>query len=589
MGKATILPSGARDLERGQYYVRIEKDSTRAEWAIQRLSRDLDALSGIISTNYSSYQSAQNAHSQAKSDLNQIIQQGKESPSDDANDKIKSATQAERSTALTLANARAVYQMSRTKEESIRRRIRYLKDQTTIEDTRVVWCADCNQTLQEGDSVGTIEIPNTDDSIMIKPTGTDVNGSDYDSEIDGILTNTAALTPAQAFHSYAVFPGWQRWKPTYRLGKILEKTGRDNATILLDAESTVQSLKVDNARYIYNVPLTLKGQKSGPYEIGDRVVVKFEDQNHESPKVVGFEEDPCTTSTTTTTTSTCSCTSTTLPGEFVIKFTRGDGAAINEDWFTGGALPDYIDVTFKDSSKVTVSMTRTYDAVTGYFTFVFPIGHTIDPNGYWIYCNGYRSFLTFFPSTYKTSQWYSAGDLLSPGTYEFEVPYWLAESIIIGDYNSTYTLGTRVYSSASYDIEYHIFGSAGRESFSRRKRDYYQPGPFDCCEPLGYWLTFDEALPYTTSVYVSGGGLSHTEGGAGQAGVNESSEVAGTLSPVIGSEYTMTAVNNTPDQRLGYLCTCGSVTGQQYHYFVSNIIHVSFSFGASVSRFPWQD
>ena len=338
MGKATILPSGDKDLERGQYYVRIEKDSTRAEWEIQRLSRDLDSLSGIISTNYSSYQSAQNAHSQAKSDLDQIIQQGKESPSDNANDKIRSATQSERATARTLANARATYQMSRTKEASIRRRIRHLKDQITIEDTRVVWCADCNQTLQEGDSVGTIEIPYTDDSIMIKPMGTDIDGSDYDAEIDGILTHTAALTSAQAFHSYAVFPGWQRWKPTYRLGKILQKTGRDNATILLDAESAVQSLEIDNARYIYNVPLTLKGQKSGPYEIGDRVVVKFEDQNHEFPKVVGFEEDPCTT-TTSTTTSTSSCCSTTtttvIPFDYLIIMEL-DGGLRAYDGFTTG-------------------------------------------------------------------------------------------------------------------------------------------------------------------------------------------------------------------------------------------------------------
>jgi hypothetical protein len=41
----------------------------------------------------------------------------------------------------------------------------------------------------------------------------------------------------------------------------------------------------------------------GPYEIGDRVVVEFYGQNHEAPRVIGYEEFPCTTSTSTTTTS----------------------------------------------------------------------------------------------------------------------------------------------------------------------------------------------------------------------------------------------------------------------------------------------
>lgn len=286
--------------------------------------------------------------------------------------------------------------------------------------------------------------------------------------------------------------------------------------------------------------------------------------------------------------------------DFTIKFTRGDGAVVTEDWFTGGAGSDTISVIFKNSSKVIVAMTRSYDPVTQYFTFSFPFGHVIDPNGYWIYSTGYRSFSTFYPSSYKTSEQYSISDLLQPNTYEFHMPYWTTDSIYSGDYDSTLTHTLKVWSSVPWDAQYSIFGWALRDCFAVRKRDYRidEQSPVwcdQCCHPLGYWETFNETGVSTASIAVSGGGLLHNEGGFNQPEVDlATTPIAGTMSPIAGATYTMAAANSTPDVVAGANCDCiigltpcGRV-GKQAHFFVSNSVSF-FNFGPSIARYPWED
>ena len=303
MGKATILGDGARNLQRAQYRVKIEKDNTRVEQEFKRIDTEIAALESTIPERYTNYEDAQKAYQKARSDLDEIISQSKQSTDEDHTSRVNSATTAV-TTAQTNANvAKSRYQSVRLKQRSLEGKKLYLTNNIS-EDIRIVWCADCQRNLSG--IVATVEIPGTDDTIMIRPGGTDGSGAVYSASRDGQFRSVASMSPAEAAWNYTMFPAWQKWKPTYRLGKILERQPNNSkCTVLLDAYSTVQGLATDVERTLRNVPMYYKNQDNGgPYVVGDRVLVAFYNQNQEAPMVVGFESDPCTTSSTSTTTTT---------------------------------------------------------------------------------------------------------------------------------------------------------------------------------------------------------------------------------------------------------------------------------------------
>lgn len=103
-----------------------------------------------------------------------------------------------------------------------------------------VWCADYTTELAVGATVGTIEIKGDVNSINITP------GGDAAKAL-GILQHSASGTPSGVFYNAAIFPCWQKWKPTYRVGTILE-IDYENDTCDLYIEPTYsryQGLMVD--------------------------------------------------------------------------------------------------------------------------------------------------------------------------------------------------------------------------------------------------------------------------------------------------------------------------------------------------------
>ena len=127
----------------------------------------------------------------------------------------------------------------------------------------------------------------------------------------GQLAPILGMTPAQAAFNWAILPGWQKWKPTYRVGEIIEiNYDQNTADIELDeALSVAQSLNVNQAGYVwdeineewgieeskpilYDVPVEYMLCDAGAFIEGDRVVVEFSNQNWEDAKVIGFEENP---------------------------------------------------------------------------------------------------------------------------------------------------------------------------------------------------------------------------------------------------------------------------------------------------------
>lgn len=317
MGKATILPSGARDLQPGQYRVRIEKDNARAAQDIKNIETELLALDAVMPSIYANYNDSLKIYNNANSDLSEVIKQSKESPEADYSSKLSAATKAERAAHTNLAQTKSRYQATRIKEQALKGKKLYLNAKVD-EDIRTVWCADCQRGLSG--EVATIEIPNMDSTILIRPGGADGDGSEYSSSRDGQLRSVASMSPAEVAWNYALFPGWQKFKPLYRIGTITERLpDNSKCSVLLDAYSTVQSLSTDITRKLTNVPMVYKNRDDGgPYVIGDRVVIEFQNQNQESPRVVGFEQDPCTTSSTTTSTPPPEA-----PGIFQITYSGG--------------------------------------------------------------------------------------------------------------------------------------------------------------------------------------------------------------------------------------------------------------------------
>ena len=156
--------------------------------------------------------------------------------------------------------------------------------------TLSAWCADL--TLALTGNVGTIEIPGERGSVQIQPGY--ASNAVYSAARDGQLQATIASTPAGVFYNWAMLPGWQKFKPTFRLG-VLSALDEDNdlCTVTLDSvKSSAQGLGINQATVLSSVPIDYMDCNAIAFENGDRVVVEFEGQDWNAPKVIGFETNP---------------------------------------------------------------------------------------------------------------------------------------------------------------------------------------------------------------------------------------------------------------------------------------------------------
>lgn len=95
-----------------------------------------------------------------------------------------------------------------------------------------VWCTDYTIDLSPNTIVGTMEINGEQSKIILTPGG--------DDDI-GIMQPAGANTPAGTFFNLAIFPWWQRWKPTYRIGEIKE----------IDYATNTASVCIEDVRSAY--------------------------------------------------------------------------------------------------------------------------------------------------------------------------------------------------------------------------------------------------------------------------------------------------------------------------------------------------
>lgn len=150
------------------------------------------------------------------------------------------------------------------------------------------WCADYS--LEKTGNVATIDINGEGGLILVAP------GAPAPTSADGALVSRELQSPEQVFWNAAVLPGWQKWKPMYRSGTITAlDTEADTADVELDdARSTAQNLDINKAATLKAVPVKYMDCNSLAFGEGDKVVVKFKDQDNATPEVVGFVSHPKT-------------------------------------------------------------------------------------------------------------------------------------------------------------------------------------------------------------------------------------------------------------------------------------------------------
>jgi signal peptidase I len=165
---------------------------------------------------------------------------------------------------------------------SINKRLEEIETALAVE-SRTVWCVDYSTALTG--SVGTIEINGEADAINIMPGG--ATGA-------GLLQHPLAMTPSGVFVNSAKLPAWQKWMPTYRAGVITSISG-NTCNVALDAAlSSAQSIDINQAIVLANVPIEYMTMNGGVFAINDHVIVKFTSQSWSNPKVVGFYDHPKT-------------------------------------------------------------------------------------------------------------------------------------------------------------------------------------------------------------------------------------------------------------------------------------------------------
>lgn len=279
MGKATIVGGGTD----GLYTVDLDYGTADIDQQIADLQAVVDASDAAID--------ALNAE--------RVIAQGEVNDASAAVDLAIEAFRAGTGELTAIATATTALMEASKERNDLRRRIGIHKLRKSNVQTQIgilqqelltrrteAWC--CTYTEEAIGVVGTIEINGElPDPILVPECAAW-------TPADGDLRDRLAMSGAAAYHGAAILPGWQKFSPTYRIGTITSiDSESDTCHVTLEgALSSAQGLNINQSEAIEDVPIVYLDCNSGPFEVADRVVVKFVGQRWDSPQVIGFESNP---------------------------------------------------------------------------------------------------------------------------------------------------------------------------------------------------------------------------------------------------------------------------------------------------------
>ncbi|NIC05274.1 hypothetical protein, partial [Billgrantia bachuensis] len=284
MGKGRIIAAHGE----GRYTIEIVEDRARAHisraLAVQHVA-DLDSRISAIDADLAAAE--QDVIAVAAAQDAAIVQYRQ--------DMLEHGTSSVDLAAHALAVQEAISQRS-----VLRRQIQLLKTERLTRQARIqridalpplrqteAWCADYTEDLTG--EVATAEIPGEVGNVLIKPGFHD--SAAWSATADGAMQPALSSMPASVFYNLAMMPGWQKWRPTFRIATITN-IDNDLCDISLDpATSSQQGLSVNAQSQYAGVPIFYMDCNGDAFEDGDRVLVAFSG-NTEQPMVVGFEREP---------------------------------------------------------------------------------------------------------------------------------------------------------------------------------------------------------------------------------------------------------------------------------------------------------
>ncbi|KGE78280.1 hypothetical protein [Halomonas salina] len=284
MGKGRVLAAHGE----GRYTIEIVEDRVRAESARALAVQLLAELDGRINDMDRQISAAQANVDAAAADQDAAIEQYR-----------LAMTEAGESGIDLAEHSKAVLVAARERDR-LRTQQRQIMARRAVAQSRIdrvdalpplrrvdTWCADYTEDLS-GD-VATAEVPGEIGQVIIQPGFED--GATWSGSADGAMQPALAGTPASVFYNLAMMPGWQRWRPTFRIATI-SNIDNDLCDITLDpAASSQQGLPVNAQGSYSGVPIMYMDCNGDAFEDGDRALVAFSG-NTGKPVVVGFETKP---------------------------------------------------------------------------------------------------------------------------------------------------------------------------------------------------------------------------------------------------------------------------------------------------------
>lgn len=226
-------------------------------------------------------------------------------------------------TAAVLKVRAAEQAIAKIKVEQIEREKRIALLQATLtaipDDPIDVWCCTRTYNLAVGATVKTIDVPGyrVDDppavktfilhnnttrarTVVYEERSFNIAPEGYGFPNHGKLTPSESMSDAAIAYNLAMEPGNLKWKPLWRYGVLLT----DYSTHSVSNHGTVR-LTLRNARgqdnlpidddddeVITNVPISYPPCNGRAFSMNDEVLVLFEGQNRDQPKIIGFRREP---------------------------------------------------------------------------------------------------------------------------------------------------------------------------------------------------------------------------------------------------------------------------------------------------------
>ena len=112
----------------------------------------------------------------------------------------------------------------------------------------------------------------------------------------GRLRHAELMSDAAVFVNLAIEPGHMKWKPIWRYGTLTSVAG-NTCSLTLDEITArggdgLSELPIDVDLNLTNVPISYPPCHGEVFEVGDAVLVLFEGQQRDHPKVIGFRREP---------------------------------------------------------------------------------------------------------------------------------------------------------------------------------------------------------------------------------------------------------------------------------------------------------